>query len=112
VVNADQRIEVWNAESFDLWGLRANEVEGSSFMALDIGLAVDRLAEPLRETLAGRGAGGPTVLDAVNRRGKSFQCVVQMLPIRGTSGATEGAVILMGDAESVPLKDPKANGGS
>jgi two-component system, chemotaxis family, CheB/CheR fusion protein len=100
VVNSDQRIEVWNAQSFDLWGLRANEVEGRSFMALDIGLAVDRLADPLRQTLAGREDGAAAVLDAVNRRGKSFRCVVRILPIKSADGDTSGAVILMGDADS------------
>jgi two-component system CheB/CheR fusion protein len=100
VVDSDQRIEVWNAESFELWGLSADEAEGRSFLALDIGLAVEQLADPLRDTLGGRNEGSITVLDAVNRRGRAFRCSVRMIPLASAAGETRGAVILMADTDA------------
>src|SRR5581483_7400209 len=43
VVNRDMRIQVWNQQATELWGLRSEEVEGEHLMNLDIGLPVDQL---------------------------------------------------------------------
>src|SRR5207248_8978650 len=52
IVDPDERVEVWNAASEDLWGLSSDEVEGRTLTALDIGLPLDEVAEPLRDTLS------------------------------------------------------------
>ena len=38
VVDRELRIDIWNHEAEELWGLRADEVVGAHLMNLDIGL--------------------------------------------------------------------------
>jgi two-component system CheB/CheR fusion protein len=47
VIDRERKIQVWNAMSTELWGLRPDEVEGHDFMALDIGLPVKQLEDAL-----------------------------------------------------------------
>jgi len=41
-------VQLWNDSAFDLWGLRADEVENQNFLSLDMGLPV----EPLRDAVS------------------------------------------------------------
>ena len=43
----------WSRAAADLWGLRADEVQGEHVLNLDIGIPVDRLRDSLRAVLAG-----------------------------------------------------------
>ncbi len=52
VLDPELRVVQWSAASADLWGLRANEVEGEHFLNLDIGLPTAELRAPVREALA------------------------------------------------------------
>ena len=40
----------------------------------------------------------PLTIDAVNRRGKAFECLVRVLPLLGEREAPYGAILLMSDA--------------
>ena len=40
VLDAQQRVQVWNRRAEDLWGLRADEAVDNHFLSLDIGLPV------------------------------------------------------------------------
>src|SRR3712207_1475804 len=82
VVDADQRIRVWNAQSEELWGLRADEVGGEHILALDIGLPVDGIRAELRDALADGGESAAVTVDAVDRRGRAFACQVTIVPLR------------------------------
>src|SRR5262249_43056308 len=42
---------VWNRRAEDMWGLRADEVQGRSFLNLDIGLPVQELRPMIRACL-------------------------------------------------------------
>ncbi len=95
VVDRDRRVQLWNANSEDLWGLRADEVEGRSLLSLDIGLPVEELAGPLEEAISGAAASTELSLEAVNRRGRSFRCEVRLLPLVSAKQGLFGGIVLM-----------------
>lgn len=88
-------ILTWNDEADNLWGLRLDEVRGQSILSLDIGLPVEQLREPIRNCLAETETRQETVLEAVNRRGRTFQCRVSYNPLLGFQRETLGAILLM-----------------
>ncbi|MDQ3950031.1 MAG: PAS domain-containing protein [Gemmatimonadota bacterium] len=97
VVDLDLRVLVWNRKAEDLWGVRADEVEGAHFLNLDIGLPVDRLRQPIRDALAdGDGTVQETLLPATNRRGRKMQCRVVCAPLMGRDGSgPQGVIVIM-----------------
>ncbi|HKE74668.1 MAG TPA: CheR family methyltransferase [Acidimicrobiales bacterium] len=100
VVDRDVRIRVWNRHAHDLWGLRAEEVEGQHLMNLDIGLPLGLLRQPMRSVLVGDEADADLAVDAVNRRGRSIRCRVRVAPLRGgDDAALVSGVILLMDAD-------------
>jgi two-component system CheB/CheR fusion protein len=94
VVDRDQHVQIWNHQAHDLWGLTPDEVENQHLMSLDFGLPLQQLRSQLRRTLVGDSTREEVVLDAVNRRGKSFSCRVTMLPLRGYDGNDSRNVIM------------------
>jgi two-component system CheB/CheR fusion protein len=97
VVDREYRIQLWNANSQDLWGLRPEEVEGEKLMALDIGLPLEELRGPLRAATAPDAESTDLVLEAVNRRGRTFSCEVRVMPLFSASRGLFGAIVLMRD---------------
>ena len=95
VVDRDRRVQLWNANSENLWGLRADEVEGEDLLSLDIGLPVAELRAPLEEAISPASAKSELVLDAVNRRGRRFRCEVQVMPLVSAKQGLFGAIVLM-----------------
>jgi two-component system, chemotaxis family, CheB/CheR fusion protein len=95
VLDREQRIQVWNEEAEDLWGLRGDEVAGQHLLSLDIGLPVEKLRRPLRNALAGNAEGNELVLDATNRRGRAIRCKVTCLPLIVASKEVQGVIVLM-----------------
>ena len=57
VVDAELRVQVWNRQAEDLWGLRRDEAVGQHLLDLDIGLPVERLRPLVRAVLGAGGAG-------------------------------------------------------
>ena len=100
VVDRDQRIQVWNASSSELWGLHANEVDGEHFLSLDIGLPVEQLKDPLRAALGDEPKTSEVEVPAVTRRGRSIACSVRIQPLMTPAGDNYGALLLMADATS------------
>jgi two-component system, chemotaxis family, CheB/CheR fusion protein len=94
VVDRDLRVQVWNDHAHELWGLRADEVDGEHLMNLDIGLPVEHLRQPLRACLAGEQP-EDLVLDAVNRRGRPVECHIRAAPLRDTRDETIGAILVI-----------------
>ncbi|HET9017536.1 MAG TPA: CheR family methyltransferase [Thermomicrobiaceae bacterium] len=101
VVGPDYKVQLWNAEATELWGLRADEVRGQHFLSLDIGLPVEQLSRSLRAVLSGETGTFQTVLDAVNRRGRSIHCEVSATPLLIADGHVQGAIILMEEERPV-----------
>jgi two-component system CheB/CheR fusion protein len=97
VVDRDVVVRIWNRRAEDLWGLRAEEVQGASLLTLDFGLPVGELRRPIQAALATRGADGEVTLDAVDCRSRRFRCRVRIAPLAGDD-AVHGAVLLMENA--------------
>lgn len=101
VVDADFNVVTWNARAEDLWGLRADEVQGLPLFSLDIGLPLEPLRPLVRRQLTGEDE-GPTRLkiDAVNRRGRAVQVQVTATRLSHDGSPPLGAMIVM-DAQAV-----------
>jgi two-component system, chemotaxis family, CheB/CheR fusion protein len=97
VLDVSHNVEVWNGDSAELWGLRADEVEGKAFSSLDIGLPVAEVEGALRLALGAEARASSLEMDAVNRRGRAFKCSVRVLPLTTPGGEVAGALLLMAD---------------
>jgi two-component system, chemotaxis family, CheB/CheR fusion protein len=95
VVDRENKIQLWNANSQDLWGLRPDEVEGVDLLTLDIGLPVAELREPLEDAVSSSHKSSDLTLDSVNRRGRAFQCEVRVMPLFSASQGLYGGIVLM-----------------
>jgi two-component system CheB/CheR fusion protein len=100
VIDRELRVQVWNAGALDMWGVRRDEAQGSSFFNLDVGLPVAELHQPIREVLSGAAGHREMVLPATNRKGRSIRCRVSVAPLTGLDRAVTGAILLM--EEDVP----------
>ena len=99
VIDNSFNISIWNYMVEDLWGLRADEVIGRSIFSLDIGLPVEQLRSPIRDSLSGKKQFQEMILDATNRRGREIKCYMAITPLLGIE--MQGAVLMMADVESV-----------
>ncbi|HEX7242711.1 MAG TPA: CheR family methyltransferase [Longimicrobiaceae bacterium] len=95
VLDRASDVRIWNWQAEELWGLRADEVEGQAFQNLDIGLPVERLKGSIRACIEERSAAEELVLDAVNRRGRSIRCRITCAPLTTPEREVLGAVVLM-----------------
>ncbi len=95
VLDADLRVQIWNAQSSELWGLRPNEVQGAEFAGLDFGLPVPALLPLIQACLSGASAHRDLTLESRNRRGQSFTCRVTISPLLGMERVIEGVILLM-----------------
>ncbi len=100
VVNQNLNVLVWNRRAEDLWGMRADEVQGRSLLNLDIGLPVAQLRDVVRPCLSGEKDHQEIELDAVNRRGKKIKCRITCSPLVSPSKTREGAILLMEDLQA------------
>ncbi|YAF97627.1 MAG: CheR family methyltransferase [Nodularia sp. CChRGM 3473] len=99
VIDNSFNILIWSYILEDLWGLRTDEVLGKSFFSLDIGLPLEQLRSPIRNSLSGQQKFQEMILDATNRRGRKIKCYLAITPLFGTE--IEGAVLMMADIERV-----------
>jgi two-component system CheB/CheR fusion protein len=95
VVNANLDVLMWNQRAEDLWGLRADEVQGKGLLNLDIGLPVGELRTIIRPCLTGEVDQQEVVVDAVNRRGKKIKCRVTCAPLLTAAKKREGIILTM-----------------
>jgi two-component system, chemotaxis family, CheB/CheR fusion protein len=94
VLDAELRVALWNDRARDLWGLSLEDVRGTPFLALDIGLPVDRLEPELRASLQS-GERREVSLEAINRRGQSIVCRVSTTPMLDQRGGITGVIVAM-----------------
>jgi two-component system, chemotaxis family, CheB/CheR fusion protein len=99
VIDQELNILVWSKKMQDLWGLRADEVQGRSLAKLDIGLPVTDLLDPLRDCLAGSPGGRDLVVTAMERRGRTLRCRVSMTALPA-EGEVRAVVIRIDDQPS------------
>lgn len=95
LVDRDERVQIWNGNARELWGVSPEEVEGESLLSLDIGLPLEELTAELKAALSGQFDRAERVLDAVNRRGQAVRCRVTIVPLSSGSDGTAGALIMM-----------------
>jgi two-component system CheB/CheR fusion protein len=105
VLDRDLSVLVWNHQAEDLWGLRQDEVQGTHFFNLDIGLPVSQLHQPIRACLAGGGDHQELVVEATNRRGKAIRCKLAVTPLVGVSKDIRGVILLMEQEDARPAGD-------
>jgi two-component system, chemotaxis family, CheB/CheR fusion protein len=99
VLDNRQYVQIWNGQAREMWGVSPEEAADQHLFALEIGLPMDQLKQPLRACLSGASEREELVLDAINRRGKAFQCRVVCLPLTsGGDGAISGVILLMEQA--------------
>jgi two-component system CheB/CheR fusion protein len=102
VLDPELRIQAWNDEAMEMWGLRADEVQGHHFANLDIGLPVDELLPGVRAALGAPETPQPddgVVLPATNRRGRAFDCRVTISPLLSPTREVRGVIMVMSPAE-------------
>jgi two-component system CheB/CheR fusion protein len=98
VLDRTRAIQVWNREATELWGLRADEVDGQALESLDIGLPVQELRGLVDSALEESSAASVDV-QAVNRRGREFRCAVRALPLLTSGRKVTGVLLLMADSD-------------
>jgi len=96
VLDKELRVQFWNRNAEDLWGVRAGETVGQALLDLDIGLPVAELVDPIQKALNGPDGNVSLSLRATNRRGKRFICRVQCTAMASAEGAP--SVIVMMEA--------------
>jgi two-component system, chemotaxis family, CheB/CheR fusion protein len=94
VLDRDLRVQVWNTGAMNLWGLRPEEAQRSSFFSLDMGLPVGELHQIIKDVLNGH-AYRETTVPAISRKGKPFQCRVSASALTGLDSAVTGIILLM-----------------
>jgi two-component system CheB/CheR fusion protein len=95
VIDQNYNVTMWNQRAEDLWGLRADEVRGRSFLGLDIGLPVADLRPLIRACLNGEVDARDATVDATNRRGKRIRCRVVCTPLVSPTRKREGVILTM-----------------
>jgi two-component system CheB/CheR fusion protein len=101
VLDGQLQVELWNDVAADLWGLRADEVNGRHFFGLDIGLPVDQLKQPIAALMRHNDQRVDAQIDAINRRGRQIRLHVQCVSI-GAGGQDKGVIILMQELDTHP----------
>jgi two-component system CheB/CheR fusion protein len=93
VLDADLDVRVWNERAADLWGVRSDEVVGTPFFDLDIGLPTKELRVMIRSVLRGKPTHDEKEVDAMTRRGRRIRCRVAATTLAGRRRA--GGVVLV-----------------
>src|SRR5215472_9278028 len=94
VLDQNSNILIWNRMAEETWGLRSDEVKGTSFFDLDMGLEVAKLRDPILTCLAS-GSSHETLMNARNRRGRPIRCHVTVNRQEGAQVKDRRIVILM-----------------
>jgi two-component system CheB/CheR fusion protein len=106
VVALDHGLRVinWNESAVELWGLRAPEVAGRSFLDLDFGLLpAEALTAAIGACLSGRSSREELLLEATNRRGRHLDVRVICSPLTIDDGP-RGVIVRMQDSKPEPAR--------
>ena len=99
VLDSQHVIRSWNRWSENVWGLRAEEVIGTTFEQLDIGLPIHKLGEALASVQNGRENHVDRTLDGIDRRGRPILCRIRMSPLLD-EGVQHGLVLVFQDVSN------------
>jgi two-component system CheB/CheR fusion protein len=109
VIDREQRVQIWNTESTDLWGVRADEAHGQHLFGLDIGLPLDGVRGALRRVLGGADDRVDVELEALNRRGRNITVKITLLAVGPGPDEVTGAILLTAPVDG---RDASADGDS
>ncbi|MBE9180861.1 PAS domain-containing protein [Oculatella sp. LEGE 06141] len=100
VVDRQLRILTWNDEAANMWGLRSAEVRGQTLLGLDIGLPVEQLAEPIRQSLLAEDSARQEVtVTAMNRRGRTSRYDISISVLLSPNQERLGVILLMEESD-------------
>jgi two-component system CheB/CheR fusion protein len=97
VLDETHAIQSWNRWSENTWGLRAEDVIGTSFDALDIGLPIHLLEDARTAVERGREEQVEHLLEGMDRRGRHITCRVVITHLLDQERAGRGIVMLFQD---------------
>jgi two-component system CheB/CheR fusion protein len=110
VLDADLDVRVWNERAADLWGLKSEEVLGTPFFDLDIGLPTKELRTMVRSVLREKPSHQEMDVDAVTRRGRHIRCRVSATALAGR-GRAGGVVVVMEELKAAGATGSVKSGG-
>jgi len=106
IVLDDKRvIQGWNRWSENMWGLRTEEVIGTAFDALDIGLPVHMLRDAMAIVHSGREEQLEQALEGIDRRGRRVLCKVTVSELLDEAHDGHGTVLLFQDVTNEYRRD-------
>jgi two-component system CheB/CheR fusion protein len=105
VMDQKHGIQSWNRWCENTWGLRAEEVIGTNFETLDIGLPVHQLREGVAAVQSGREEQVERVLEGMDRRGRRIICRIQASALRDEGEQIHGVVLLLQDITEERAKE-------
>ena len=105
VLDVRQTIQSWNRWSENTWGLRTEEVMGTSFASLDIGLPLHLLQDAIGAIQAGREEQLEEMLEGMDRRGRRILCRVVISGLLDENGGKQGAVLVFQDVTEEHRRD-------
>jgi two-component system CheB/CheR fusion protein len=96
VVDRTLRIQVWNKQAQELWGVRADEAVDMHLPQLDIGLPMQEVEDLVLATLNDGNQSQYATVEATNRRGRKIVCRVTSTPLMSRAGGQpRGAIVVM-----------------
>ncbi|RHW17534.1 PAS domain S-box protein [Sphingomonas gilva] len=105
VIDRKHMIQGWNRWSENTWGLRSEQVLGTSFEALDIGLPLHLLKDGIAAVQHGRQEQVQQVLEGLDRRGRKIACRIVISNLLAESGDAQGMVFVFQDVTEEQHKE-------
>jgi two-component system, chemotaxis family, CheB/CheR fusion protein len=97
VIDRELRVHAWNARSFEMWGLRPEEVFGRHILNLDFGLPVEQLVHVIRACLTADVDQTAVTVSALTRRGRTISVRVTCSTLVLGPAKERGVILLMSE---------------
>jgi two-component system CheB/CheR fusion protein len=97
VLDRKHKVQSWNRWSENTWGLRAEEVSGTSFDALEVGVPMHQLREGIERVQARREEHVDCELEGVDRRGRPILVRVRISDLQDETEESHGLVLVFQD---------------
>ena len=110
VIDTDLRVQTWNSQSEEMWGLRDEEVIGKNFLTLDIGLPMEMLIPRICACLSGGSRGEALPINAINRRGRAIVCDTRCMPLIDSLKSVRGVILIMQEPDTDPAQGSRDEG--
>ncbi len=106
IVLDDKRIvQSWNRWSENTWGLRAEEVLGTAFDALDVGFPTQPLRDSLAAVQQGHEEQADQLVEGIDRRGRRILCQIRISALLDENALPHGLVLVFQDVTQHRLQE-------